>query len=223
MSKKDRRSDSKPMTDTMQLEDPVQAFEPVSDSQPEEFIPAEHDENTIDIIDAEENQPEQYAKAEKALGIVTGVLSCLLIIGSLVFWWYFASRITACPIAVDKYQLYGGMLICSAIVTLCFTVGQAIRRTPVSAESWMINMCVSGVITAIIMAIYNFGILGSPFAMDEALTILCFSISGCAFPAAIFSIVYWLVNRFINWVRQTASRDRNTVYSDVLRQCEGRF
>ena len=181
MSKKNRLSDSSPMTDTMQLEDPVESFKPVSDSQPEEFVPVEHDENISDIIDAEENQPEQYAKAEKALGIVTGVLSCLLIIGSLVFWWYFASRIIACPIAVNKYQLYGGMLICSAIVTLCFTAVQAIRRTPVSAESWMINMCLSGVITAIIMAIYNFGILGSPFAMDEAMTILCFSISGCAY------------------------------------------
>lgn len=224
MAKSNSRPDGKPMTDTMQLNDPVEDFEPIYKGQPEEYEPTELDENVIGIIYPEGSQPEQrYSKAERVLTVMTGVLSALLILGSLVFWWYFVSRLSICAISINNYRLYQAMLVGCAVIPLVTTVVQAVRRTRISAESWMLNMCVSGLITAIVMVIYNMAALGNGFAFNDALTILCFSISGCALPAAVYTVVRYLIDRLCGWVRDSASLDRQTVYADVQAQCEGRF
>ena len=205
-------------TDTMQLEDPIfEGFEPLDDGEPEEYCPHESEP-------AGGGQPErQYAKAEKALTVLTGVLSVLLIIGSLVFWWYFASRLTICPLIINNYRLYGAMLICCAVVTLAATVVQTVRRTLLNLENWMLNMCVSGLITAVIMVIYNVTALGNSAEFNDVLTILCFSVSGCALPAAVYCAVRWAAESMESWIRRNESKDRAAVYSDVQAQCEGRF
>lgn len=210
MSRNKREQDYR-TADTMQLEDAIEGFEPVSDDQPEEYFPYDTAE------------PEQYAKAERALTVITYILSGLLVVGSFVFWWYFVSNLSVCPIAVNDYELYQAMLVGCAVIPLLFTVVQAVRRSRVTPEGWMMNMCISGVITAIIMIIYNITALSHSFEWHNALTILCFSVSGCALPAAVYTVVRYLIECFCGWVRWSASIDRETVLADVRSQCEGEF
>lgn len=211
MSKKNR-SDSTPVTDTLQLRDEYEAAA-------EDVSAAEAEETVEPIAEA----GEQYAKAEKALNVITTVLSVLLVGGSLVFWWYFSTRLSVCPLVINNYQLYQVMLIGCAAIPLAATVLQAVFRRPVNAEGWMVNMCASGVLTAIVATICNVSAFGNSFAWNDFLTTLCFSVSGCALPAAIYALIRWLVVRLTDWVRRTAAIDREIVYADVLAQCEGRF
>lgn len=211
MSRNKREHDDLITTDTMQLEDAVEGFEPIDDGQPEEYFPDEA------------AQPEQYAKAEKVLTVITYILSGLLIVGSLAFWWHFVSNLSICPVAVTNYELYQAMLVACAVIPLLFTVVQAVRRSRITPEGWMINMCISGVITAIVMVIYNVTALGGAFEWNEVLTILCFSVSGCALPAAVYTAVRYLIERFCGWVRWSSSIDREIVFADVRSQCQGRF
>lgn len=187
-------------------------FQPLYDGAPEEYQPSESGDN-----------PTRYAKAEKALTVLTGILSVLLVIGSIVFWWYFGSRLSSCALVINNYQLYTAMLIGCAAIPLAVTVVQALLRVRVSVESWMIDMCVSGLICAVIMLIYNSTALGGGFAVNDALTILCFSVSGCALPAAVYTFVRWAIESIAAWTCRSAMLDRETVYSDVRAQCEGRL
>ena len=201
-------------TDTLQLDEPfTDDFVPISDNEPEEFIPTEETGGN----------EQRYEKAEKTLNIVTGVLSVLLILGSLVFWWYFAGRISVCAMVINNYKLYGAMLISCAAVTFAATVIQAVRRTRICPENWLVNMCVSGLITAVAMVIYNVTALGHSAAMNDVLTILCFSISGCALPAAIYTLIRLAAERLIGWTGNNAAKDRAVLYADVQAQCESRF
>lgn len=223
MSKNNRSAQSKPATDTMQLKDAVtEVFEPATDAAPEEFVPDSAEEFSEEAFD-DAGSPPQYEKAEKALNIISYALSALLVLGSLVFWWYFAGRLSVCPLVVNDYKLYQGMLIGCASVPLVFTVIQALRRRPANAESWMINMCFSGLVTAAAMILYNTYSLGNDLAMNNVLTVLCFSISGCALPAAIYTFIRWIADLLCDSINRAASLDRSTVYADVLKQCEGRF
>ncbi len=188
------------------------AFQPLSDGAPEEYLPSESG-----------GDPNRYAKAERALTVLTGILSVLLIIGSIVFWWYFGSKLSACALVINNYQLYTAMLIGCAAIPLAVTAVQALLRVRVSLESWMVDMCASGFICAVIMLIYNSAALGSGFAANDLLTILCFSVSGCALPAAVYTLIRWGIESIAAWAGRSAMLDREMVYSDVRAQCEGRF
>ena len=87
----------------------------------------------------------------------------------------------------------------------------------------MINICASGTITALLMTIYNSVVLGNAFEWLDVIPTVCFSVSGCALPAAVFALVWALVMALIDHVRYENSKDRAAVFADVLAQCEGRF
>ena len=217
MSKKNR-PEGKPMTNTLQLDDPA-----------DELLEAAEAETELEVYEPIEepagvqNTGEQYARAEKVLTVVTGVLSCLLIIGSTVFWWYFASRLSICPLIINDYQIYRVMLVGCAAVPLAGVAIQALRRSPASSEGWMMNMCLSGVVTAVFAVIYSLAVMNGTFDMYSTLTVLCFSVSGCALPAAVYTVARWLLGLLAVSVREAASRSRDAVYASVIDQCEGRF
>lgn len=201
----------------------IDDFYPISDDQPEEFEPdaVSFDEYSDDYDDID-NVPASFA--ERLLSVVTITLSVLLTIGSVVFWWYFVSRLSICPASVSNRELYPAMLFCCAAVALAVTIAQVMRRkTYPSPESWMINICLSGAITTVIMTIYNSAVLGNVFEWGDVLPTLCFSVSGCAMPAAVFALLWALALRLIDHISYESSRDRDTVYADVIAQCHGRF
>jgi len=193
----------------------IDGFEPLSDGLPEEYDPEDAD---LEYDDA----PRSFT--ERLLSGVTITLSLLLTAGSVVFWWYFVSRLCICPAAVNNYRLYPAMLAACASVALAVTIAQAMRRrTYPSPESWMINICSSGAITTVLMVIYNSAVLGNAFEWGDVLPTLCFSVSGCAMPAAVFAVIWALVLLLIDHVRYENSKDRGAVLADVLAQCKGRF
>lgn len=215
------RKKSFPAADTMQLgeTDELTADLPEEESFGEE---ASFEEVSADADTAQPDESPLYAKTEKALTGVTGVLSAVLIIGSLVFWVYFLSRLLTCPGEINNWQMFRTLLIGCVGVNLVLTVIEAVLRKPVSLERWMFCMCASGAVTALITIISDLA-SGGAFDLHNALVILCFAVSGSALPAAVFGAVRYLINLLCGHIRSETSKDRETVYSDVCAQCRGEF
>lgn len=202
----------------------IDDFEPVSDGLPEEYEPEENEVADFDDSDEIDDGCYERSFAERLLSIVTVALSLLLTAGSVVFWWYFVSRLSICPSSINNHKLYPVMLITCTAVAAAVTIAQAMRRrTYPSTESWMVNICVSGVITSLLMTVYNSVVLGNAFEWPDVIPTVCFSVSGCALPAVVFALVWALVLALIDHVRYENSKDISAVYADVLAQCEGRF
>jgi len=219
MAKK-RSNDSRPKVSTLGIDDieetgftgsePVE-YEPVDDLYEEESVAEEYDSEI------------RYAKAERVLSIATSVLAVMLLLGSVAFWWYFVSRLSACPISIVNWKLYPAMLICCAAVTLAYSVSEIMRRLPISVENWMINICISGAVSAVIMILFNIFTLGNEFSWMDTVTILCFAVSGCALPAAIYTALRSIAGGLLWQIEREKAVDSKTLYADVKAQCEGRF
>lgn len=188
------------------------SFEPLSDGMPLEFDPDDYDD-----------VPAGYTLAERILGIFTVFLSVLLLAGSVAFWWYFLRRLSICPVSLDNRELYSTMLICCAAVTGAFTLSQVMRRQSIRLENWLVNICLSGAVTTVIMILFNSVTLGHPFEWADVLTTACFSVSGCALPAAVWFGLWALVRQMIIHIRTENNRDGEAVAEAVRAQCEGRF
>ncbi len=214
MSSKKRREESEPIPFASTLD--IDGFQSVSDGQPEEFDLPE------DGYEYEEENGSSLA--ERLLYAATIVLSVLLTAGSAVFWWYFVRRLTICPASVNNREIYPVMLTACALIALAVTIAQVMRRRSYpSPESWMVNICVSGAISAVLMTVYNTVVLDNVFEWGDVLPTLCFTVSGCALPAAIFALVWALIMILIDHIRYENSRNRDAVYASVIAQCEGRF
>ena len=203
----------------------IDDFEPVSDGQPEEFEPDDEDilYDDEEYFEEDEDCPPP-AFVERLLSVLTIALSLLLTAGSVVFWWYFVSRLSICPSSINNHELYPVMLFTCAAVSLAVTVGQVMRsRTYPTTAGWMVNICASGAISALLMTVYNSVVLGRAFEWMDVVPTVCFSVSGCALPASIFFVVWALILRLIDHVRYENSKDRDAVYADVLALCEGRL
>lgn len=190
----------------------MDCFEPLSDDLPMDFDPEEYDE-----------MPRGYALTERILSVSTVTLSALLLAGSLVFWWYFVRRLSICPVSLANRELYPPMLFCCAGVTAAFTLSQIMRRQRPGLERWLINLCFSGAVTTLIMVLFNTFTLGRPFEWADVLSTACFSVSGCALPAAVWFVLWAAVCKLISHIRRENRRGKELVAAAVRAQCEGRF
>jgi|GEM_PF-1877827 len=223
-----RNHDSRPKFSTLDIDDedefpagePVE-YDPEADDMYDEYAPDSFEDEYED--EYEDDRSESYIKAERFLTVVTSILSVILLLGSIVFWWYFVSRLTSCPIAILNWKLYPAMLICCSAVTLAFTISEIMRRKPILPENWMINICISGAVSTAIMLIFNTVTLGNDFSWMDAVTILCFSVSCCALPAAVYTALRAVFGCISDQVYREKAVDRGTLYADIRSQCEGRF
>lgn len=224
MAKK-HNADSRPKFSTLGIDDEPDLQEELTAAEPVEFEPAEEPFEDEYYDDAEEEavMDERYAKAERVLTVATCSLSVLLLLGSIAFWWYFVSRLSVCPIAVLNWKLYPTMLICCAAVTLAYSISEIMRRLPVSVENWMVSLCISGAISTVIMILFNVFTLGNAFSWMDAVTILCFSVSACALPAAVYTALRALFGLLCQQIEREKAADPATLRADVRAQCESRF
>ncbi len=224
MAKK-RSYDSRPKVSTLGLDDIDETG--FSGGDPVEYEPTEYAYEEQDVYEesvTEEYDSEiHYAKAERVLTIATSVLGAMLLLGSIAFWWYFVSRLSACPISIVNWKLYPAMLICCAAVTLAYSVSEIMRRLPVSVENWMVNICISGAVSAVIMILFNTFTLGNEFSWMDTVTILCFAVSGCALPAAVYTALRGIAGGLLWQIEREKAVDSKTLYADINAQCEGRF
>ncbi len=187
-------------------------FEPVSEDTPEEFEP-----------EYEPVYAGRYSAAERVLSGFTMVLSALLLLGSIAFWWFFTRRLSICPGSLPNKEFYPPLLICCAAVTLAFAISQIMRRQRICPENWLMNICFSGAVTTVIMTLFSTVTLSQPFKWADLLTTICFSISGCALPAALWFVLWAVGLLFIDHIRWENSKDKAAVYAAVRSQSESRF
>lgn len=198
------------------------------DGEPAEFVPAEDVSSEYSFDDyyeeyAQGDDPDRYSVAERVLTVATTVLACLLLAGSTLFWLYFVSRLSICPISILNHRLYSTMLVCCTAVPLAYAVSEVMRRLPVTVEHWMVSLCVSGGISAVIMVLFNTFTLQNPFSWMETLTILCFAVSACALPAAVFTALRWVAGLFAAQLRRERSVPEEILLADAAVQSESRF
>ena len=222
MSSNNRRDKNEPVLSTSTLD--IDDFEPVSDGQPVEYEPEEAEFDGDDEYYEEYGEELPRSTAERVVSGLTLALSVLLTAGSLVFWWYFIRRLSICPVAIHNRELYPVMLTACAVTAVAVTAVQFVRRREYpTAEGWMINICISGVITTVLMTIYNTAVLGNVFEWGDVLPSLCFSVSGCSLPAAAAALILGLILMLIDHIRYENRKDADAVRASVLDQCRGRF
>jgi len=222
MSSNNRRDKNEPVLSASTLD--IDDFEPVSDGQPVEYEPEEAEFDGDDEYYEEYGEELPRSTAERVVSGMTLVLSVLLVAGSLVFWWYFVRRLSICPAAIHNRELYPVMLITCAVTAAAVIAVQFLRRREYpTPEGWMVSICISGAITTVITTIYNTAVLGNVFEWGDVLPSLCFSVSGCALPAAVAALILGLILMLIDHIRYENSKDADAVRAAVLDQCRGRF
>lgn len=231
---KNKRTDRRPSEDTMQLgAEPI--YKPTADALLEEDadLPFKDDpaaetasdsfeeEYSIEADRLDAQMQRKYDLAERVLGIVTTVLAVLLLLGSLAFWLYFCLKLSRCAPTLNNWRLYSGMLICCAAIPAILAAAQFFLHKPVSAEKWLVNMCLSGVITAAFLLVMNSAILGNAFSFSDVPTLLCFSVSGCALPAALYMVIRLLLTRLVGSIKRARALDGERMRRDVLALSSG--
>lgn len=123
--------------------------------------------------------------AEKAINYATLALAMLLLGGSLVFWWVIGGHVIFNPYnLVDADQMLAVLVTC-AIIPAAVSLVQSLLRRPINIERWLICMCVSGAIAAMLVVFYQLVIRDVGFTFAEFPTLICCTVSGCALPAVI--------------------------------------
>lgn len=136
---------------------------------------------------AEEDEYEApLSLAEKVINYATLALAMLLLGGSFVIWWVMTRHLLLNPSNLADAKEMSAVLICSAAVPLIVTIVQALLKKPGDIERWLINMCVSGAASALLVVLYQVCVRKVIFTFSDLPTLLCCSVSGCALPAAIY-------------------------------------
>lgn len=178
------------------------------------------EEENVPVSDIEQNeQSEKSGIMERILGIATSFLAALLLLGSLVFWWYFSRKLAISPVTIINWKLYEALLICCAVTPLVFAVTALIIKKRAGAETWLIGMCASGAVSAAITLFYNTVILQNTFSWSDIPTMFCFAISGCALPTALFLVAGVLIDWLVRLTKWESRKNWELVKSDVLALC----
>jgi len=213
----------KPAVNTLGI-DVEPAEEPAPDTLTTEFQPedqleapvefSEENYEDADVCDfsAQENEPEEdedqpfpYTIVDKIINYATLALSMLLLGGSLVFWWIISKHLILSPSKlVDSEQMLA-ILICSTITPIIVAVIQTLLKRPVSIERWLICMCISGALSALIIIIYQMGIRDMEFTFSDFPTLICCTVSACTLPAALCTLVRRYAPRVIGYFRKNAA------------------
>lgn len=123
--------------------------------------------------------------AEKAINYATLALALLLLGGSMVFWWVIGGHVIMNPHnLVDAEQMLAVLIACG-VIPAAVSLVQSLLHRPINIERWLICMCLSGAIAALIVIFYQLVIRDVGFTLAEFPTLICCTISGCALPAVI--------------------------------------
>lgn len=156
-------------------------------SAPEEYELLTPDNADFAAEDLEnfENEAPTLSFAEKAINYATLALSMLLLGGSIVFWWVIGGHVIFNPHnLVDADQMLAVLITC-AVIPAFVSLVQSLLHRPVNIERWLICMCLSGAIAALMVVFYQLVIRDVGFTLAEFPTLICCTISGCALPAVI--------------------------------------
>lgn len=123
--------------------------------------------------------------AEKAINYATLALALLLLGGSIVFWWVIGGHVILNPHnLVDSEQMTAVLITCG-VIPAAVSLVQSLLRRPINIERWLICMCLSGAIAAMVVVFHQLVIRDVGFTLAEFPTLICCTISGCALPAVI--------------------------------------
>lgn len=174
------------------------------------------DENTQPVEFEPEDEPEEAyigTAAEKTVSIATGLLTMLLLGGSLVFWWVVLKYLLVSPYSLADPEQMEAMLLSCAIIPAVIAGAQTALRRPASAERWLICMCISGALTTSFVIFIQTVLRSEQISFADVPILLCCAVSGCALPSVIF---YGLRAAFAGFVRGY-KKARSAQWSDVRR------
>ena len=132
----------------------------------------------------EEEAPE-LSFAEKAINYATLALAMLLLGGSIVFWWVIGGHAIFNPHNLADAAQMNAVLVTCAVIPALVSLAQSLLHRPINIERWLICMCLSGAIAAMMVVFYQLVIRDVGFTFAEFPTLICCTISGCALPAVI--------------------------------------
>ena len=172
-----------------------------------------------ELVFDEEQEELPLTLAEKITNYATIALTMLLLGGSIVFWWIVSKYLLFNPSNLVDAKLMGAVLLCCAVVPVIVTAVQALLKRPVDIERWIVCMCVSGALSAMLAVLYQLGIRHTEFTFRDLPTLLCCTVSGCALPSVILLGIRRLVPAIAARVQRPEPYTRaswDAVKQDVL-------
>ena len=185
--------------------------------------------NTVGIDVDYQPEDEEYdgeralTLAEKIINYATLALTMLLLGGSIVFWWIVMRYLVLNPSNLVDSKQMSAVLLCCGVVPLIITVIQGIRKKPVDIERWLVCMCLSGAISAVLVVIYQVWIRDVLFSFGDFPTLLCCTVAGSALPSLIYLGVRWLIPVVKPYFKAAEPYNRSSweaVKNDVLALCD---
>ena len=167
-------------------------------------------------LPADRPEEPRYDTIDKLIRYVTLGLTVMLLGGSLVFWFVIVKYLAISPYYLADPVQMSAVLISCASVSLAVMCVQWAMKKKISAERWLICMCVSGALTAAFIAALQLWIRGVGMDGSYVPTLICFAVSGCALPSMLWLAVRAAAERLTAWHREVCSRPWERVRRDVL-------
>lgn len=136
---------------------------------------------------------------EKIIKNATISLSVVLVGGSVVFWWVICKYLLSNPSMLVNANQMSAVLLMGAVVPVLVTLAQVLLKRPISIERWLINMFISGTMSALLVVGYQMIACGDEFTISELPALLCCTVSGCTLPSALFMGVRMALPYFLAW------------------------
>ena len=192
-----------------------------SDGIPEEFEDDFPDDYADGYPDGDGYRGEDYfgdkpPMLERLIGYTSSALSVFMLGASLVFWYVMLRYLLRSPYALaDPPQIRVLLAGCALFPAAVALVQHRLRR-PVSAERWLICLCIAGALTTLLVIVTQTLVRHAGYTISELPLTLCCAVSGCALPAALFLGLRMLIFRFRRYLRIENGRNWETVRRDVL-------
>lgn len=153
---------------------------------------------------------------ERMIEYTSAALSVFMLGASLVFWYVMLRFLLRTPYALADSAQMRILLVGCAVFPAVIAFAQHKMRRPVTAERWLICLCLSGALTTLLVVISQTMIRHMGYTISDLPLTLCCAVSGCALPAAMFIGIRLLIMRFRNYLHFENSRRWDTVRRDVL-------
>ena len=153
---------------------------------------------------------------ERIIEYTSAALSVFMLGASLVFWYVILRFLLRSPYALaDPTQMMILLAGCALFPAAVALIQHRLRR-PVTAERWLICLCLSGALTTLLTVISQTLIRHAGYSLSDLPLTLCCAVSGCALPAALFLGLRLLVIRFSSYLRFENAKRWEVVRRDVL-------
>ncbi len=169
---------------------------PVSDTPPEYYGKAESvspKPNLWNSFMGYGAPGDQYGLPEKIISYATLAFSVLLLAGSVIFWVVIIRQLVRSNGSLGDAGYMSSILLCSALSPLAVCAVQTLLRRPVNVERWLICMCLSGALAAMLVIFQQLVIADAALEAADLPILLCCTVSGSTLPSAIGTLARLLL------------------------------